>query len=100
MKPETWKAAAGPEGGSEEGMIILTMKMNVHPEKRKELLQTIFALIQPTREEQGCLSYYAFLSIEDENSINLVETLPFISGGGIRSDVVIIKALSLNGMTW
>ena len=54
-------------------MIILTMKMNVRPEKRDELLQTIFALIPPTRKEKGCLSYHAFLSIEDENEINLVE---------------------------
>ncbi len=30
-------------------------------------------LIQPMRKEKGCLSYNAFLSIEDENGINLVE---------------------------
>ena len=33
----------------------------------------MLALIQPTRKEKGCLSYNVFLSIEDENDINLVE---------------------------
>ena len=54
-------------------MHILTVKMNVRPEKRDEMVQTLFALIQQTRKEMGCLNCHAYLSIEDENHINLVE---------------------------
>jgi quinol monooxygenase YgiN len=54
-------------------MLILTVKMDVRPEKRDELFQTLFALMQQTRKERGCLNCHAYLSIEDENHINLVE---------------------------
>ena len=54
-------------------MVIVIIKMNARPEKRLELKQSLLALVYPTRKEKGCLSYNVFLSIEDENDINLVE---------------------------
>ena len=47
--------------------------MNVLPEKRKELLQTVHPLIGLIREEKGCISCRLFKDDEDENSFALVE---------------------------
>ncbi len=47
--------------------------MNVLPEKRKELLQTVHPLIALIREEKGCISCRLFKDDEDENSFSLVE---------------------------
>ena len=47
--------------------------MNVRPDKRKEVMQTLFSMIEPTRQEKGCLDYYVFQNIEDENSVSIIE---------------------------
>ena len=54
-------------------MILVTVTMNVLPEKRKELLQTVHPLIVLIREERGCISCRLFKDDEDENSFALVE---------------------------
>lgn len=46
--------------------------MNVLPEKRKEVLQTLLSLVKPSGREIGCLSYAIFRDIEDNNSFNLI----------------------------
>jgi quinol monooxygenase YgiN len=53
-------------------MIVLTIRMNVLPEKRKELLQTVRALTSLTRKEDGCIRYHFYQDIEDENAFGLV----------------------------
>jgi len=54
-------------------MIILRITMNARPEKKKELMQTLLSMIEPTSKERGCLSYEAFCDIEDKNIFSLVE---------------------------
>ena len=46
--------------------------MNVLPEKRKEVLQTLLSLIEPIGTEKGCLSYGVFCDIEDKNVFKLI----------------------------
>jgi quinol monooxygenase YgiN len=47
--------------------------MNVLPEKRKELVQTLLSMIEPTGKEAGCLSNAIFCDIEDKNRFILLE---------------------------
>jgi quinol monooxygenase YgiN len=54
-------------------MIIVRITMNVRPEKRKEVMQTLLSLIEPMRQEKGCLDYHVFQNIEDENSVSIIE---------------------------
>jgi quinol monooxygenase YgiN len=46
--------------------------MNVLPQKQKEILQTLLALLQQPKNEKGCLSYGIFSDIEDKNVFNLI----------------------------
>jgi len=49
-------------------MIDATIKITVSPEKRKEVLQTLQALLWPIRREQGCISCKCYVDVEAENS--------------------------------
>jgi len=49
--------------------IDATINLTVPPEKRKELLQTIIAILGPIRLEGGCLSCHCYVDVESENSI-------------------------------
>jgi quinol monooxygenase YgiN len=53
-------------------MIDATIKLTVPPEKRKELLQTFKAILDPIRREQGCISCNCYVDIEAENNIFFV----------------------------
>ena len=53
-------------------MITLRTLMNVLPEKQKEVLMTLFSLLQQPEKKKGCLSYGIFSDIEDENVFNLI----------------------------
>jgi quinol monooxygenase YgiN len=53
-------------------MIIVRITMNVRPEKRKEVMQTLLSMIEPTRQEKGCLGYHVFQNTEDENSVSII----------------------------
>ena len=46
--------------------------MKVLPEKRKELLQTIRALLKLMRTESGCAGYRFYQDTEDNNNFSLV----------------------------
>ncbi len=48
-------------------MIETTIKMTVPVEKRKEVLQTIKAILGPIRRERGCISCNYSVDVEDEN---------------------------------
>ena len=53
-------------------MITLRTCMNVLPEKQKEVLLTLLALLQYPEQETGCLSYGIFSNIEDQNVFRLI----------------------------
>ncbi|MEJ2201582.1 MAG: putative quinol monooxygenase [Desulfuromonadaceae bacterium] len=50
-------------------MIDASIKLTVPPEKRKELLQTLKALLAAIRCEQGCISCDCYVDVEAENVI-------------------------------
>jgi len=50
-------------------MIETTIKIMVPPEKRKEVLQTLKAILGPIRREQGCISCNCYVDVESENVI-------------------------------
>ena len=54
-------------------MILLIIRMNVIPEKRMELSQTIASLSGSIRMEKGCRRCDFCQSIEDENRLFLLE---------------------------
>ena len=54
-------------------MILVTIRMKVHAEKRKELSQTIASLIGSIRTEKGCQRCDFCQSMEDENELSLLE---------------------------
>ena len=54
-------------------MTLLIIRMNVFPEKRIELSQTISSLSVSTRMENGCRRCDFCQSIEDENRFFLLE---------------------------
>ena len=53
-------------------MIVNTTRINVRPENRKELFQTIWPLLDPIRKERGCVEYRCYVEMTDENSAILV----------------------------
>jgi len=54
-------------------MIIVKITMTARPEKRKEVMQTLLSMVEPTLKEKGCLSYQVFQDIEDENLFSLIK---------------------------
>jgi len=50
-------------------MIDATIKLTVPPEKRKEVLQTFKAILDPIRREQGCVSCNCYVDVESEDVI-------------------------------
>jgi len=53
-------------------VIIVRITMNALAEKRKEIMQTLLSMIEPTKNESGCLSIHAFRNIEDQNGFDLI----------------------------
>ena len=48
-------------------MFETTIKITVPNEKRKEMLQTIKAILGPIRLERGCISCNCYVDVEDES---------------------------------
>jgi len=48
-------------------MIETTIKMTVPVEKKKEVLQTVRAMLGPIRLERGCISCNCYVDVEDES---------------------------------
>ena len=48
-------------------MILIFIKMNVRPEKRKELSQTLHSMVGQMREENGCVDSNFYQNAENEN---------------------------------
>lgn len=53
--------------------IVVTLRMLVQPEKRRDLLETIRGMLEPTRVERGCLSYRLYEDVEHRNAFVLLE---------------------------
>jgi quinol monooxygenase YgiN len=53
-------------------VIINTTRITVRPENRTELFQTILPLLNPLRNEKGCLDYRFYVDAVDENSSLLI----------------------------
>lgn len=53
-------------------MIVSTTKINIVPENRQELIQTILPLLDPIRNERGCVAYRCYIELTDENSAMLM----------------------------
>lgn len=54
-------------------MIAVIMKMIVRPEKRREFLQTILAMVDPSRKQNGCLSREFYQDTRNQDSFVLLE---------------------------
>ena len=54
-------------------MILVIIRMQVIPEKRKELSQTIVSLIGSLRTEKGCLRCDFCQCMENENELRILE---------------------------
>jgi len=54
-------------------MIVAIIRMDVLPDKRMELSQTIASLSGSIRQEKGCNRYEFCQSIEDENKLFILE---------------------------
>jgi quinol monooxygenase YgiN len=53
--------------------ILVTLRMIVRPERRRDLLETMRGMLEPARVERGCLSYRLYEDIEVRNAFVLVE---------------------------
>ena len=53
--------------------MIVTTKVTVLPEGRKEFFQTINPLTKRIRNERGCLEYRLYEETGDENSLIMIE---------------------------
>ena len=49
-------------------MIVMATRINVRPEKRIELAQTIGRLLEPAKNVKGCRTNRFYLDAADENS--------------------------------
>jgi quinol monooxygenase YgiN len=54
-------------------MVMVTIRMKVLAEKRKELSQTIVSLIGSLRTEKGCLRCEFCQGMENENELRILE---------------------------
>lgn len=53
-------------------MIVFRIVMNVIPEKRLEIMQTLLPMIEATATRPGCLGFGVFCDIEDDNRFSLL----------------------------
>jgi quinol monooxygenase YgiN len=53
--------------------ILVTLKMIVRPESRRDLLETMRGMLEPSRVERGCLSYRLYEDVENRNAFVLLE---------------------------
>ncbi|MFC1839859.1 putative quinol monooxygenase [Thermodesulfobacteriota bacterium] len=54
-------------------MIIARTIMDVLPDKRKEIIQTLLSMIDAVGKENGCLSYHVSMDIELKTVFSLFE---------------------------
>ena len=54
-------------------MIETIIKMTVPVEKKKEVLQTVKAILGPIRRERGCISCNCYVDVEDDSVLRFEE---------------------------
>lgn len=54
-------------------VLLIRLEMKARPEKQKELLQTLFAWMGPTREARGCLACRFYRNTESEDHFLLTQ---------------------------
>lgn len=54
-------------------MIETCIKMKVPAEKKKEVLQTVKAILDPIRRERGCIRCNCYVDVEDESVLFIEE---------------------------
>jgi quinol monooxygenase YgiN len=54
-------------------MIETCIRMKVPTEKRKEILQTVKAILGPIRRERGCIRCNCYVDVEDESVLFIEE---------------------------
>jgi len=54
-------------------MIVVTIRVLVPQNKRREMLQTLQSLTDSIRSQPGCLQYHFYVEIGNENSLCVVE---------------------------
>ncbi|MCI0660438.1 MAG: antibiotic biosynthesis monooxygenase [Acidobacteria bacterium] len=54
-------------------MIVITVRVLVSPEKRRELVQIVRSLLRPIRGQKGCLGSYFYYDLGDEDALCLIE---------------------------
>jgi len=52
--------------------VVTTATISVRPENRKELCLTVASLLNPIRQEPGCMAYRFYAEAGDENSFLLL----------------------------
>src|SRR5437868_2202069 len=57
---------------SRDDALVNLTRITVLPEHRKELCQTISSLINPVKNEKGCLTYRFYEEAGDENTFVLI----------------------------
>ncbi len=60
--------------GQEHHLILTTIKMIVHPEKHKELSQTLEAIVDQLRRESGCLHADVYQCAGNLNDLLMIDT--------------------------
>ena len=54
-------------------MILVRTIINILPEKRKEIMQTLLSMIDTVGKEKGCLNYDVSCDINGKTVFNLIE---------------------------
>ena len=49
-------------------VVVSTSRITLHPEKRKEFLQTVGRLLEPLKKTKGCMTFRCYVDASDENS--------------------------------
>jgi quinol monooxygenase YgiN len=53
-------------------MFMMTIRVNIYPEKQQEFMQTILSLLAEIRKTTVCLDYVLYRAVEEDNSFCLV----------------------------
>ncbi|MBI2428566.1 MAG: antibiotic biosynthesis monooxygenase [Ignavibacteriales bacterium] len=54
-------------------MKIVTVSFKAKPEKRKEVIELCLSMIEPSRAEEGCISYNFYQDVTDSNKFFFFE---------------------------
>jgi quinol monooxygenase YgiN len=80
-------------------MIVVSLRVLVPPENRRELLQTIRSLLNPISNQTGCLGSHCYVEVGDNAAVCLIEEWETQTDmdNHMRSDIfaVLLGALNL-----